>query len=419
MIENKFPFDNYPFEVVNFFHGTNESFSDGKNQNDEPKLIPSSEKYFPDDLNENNLGNNNSLTNLSPYIFNDGRNNDDIFNLENNILQGNNKRAKNSITEILSDNRNIDNIQNKSTTCQINGKELIIGNQMTNGTFYDLYKNIEIKEETLKNLQMIKKKRRRRTKKEIELEKKSKVPEIKKEKKRGRKKQGETEDEKNEKKHGKNGEDNISKKINTVIFESAINCMNKSFIKENLDFEDIRLNKKYHRNYFLKLEPVLIINRIKKQIRIEILNSSFKEIFTKYPISKRYKKYSKSSNIDLIDKIYKENNQPFVKYMLDMTFSDYLNFFTGKTSTKDIINYFKENYNFDETVILKFINNFQNIDQFLKKQHEYYKKKGNSDEEIKEYLEIVNLLCLNYKKSFEDKFERNNKKNEKNTQKDN
>ena len=195
--------------------------------------------------------------------------------------------------------------------------------------------------------------------------------------------------------------------------------MNKSFIKENLDFEDIRLNKKYHRNYFLKLEPVLIINRIKKQIRIEILNSSFKEIFTKYPISKRYKKYSKSSNIDLIDKIYKENNQPFVKYMLDMTFSDYLNFFTGKTSTKDIINYFKENYNFDETVILKFINNFQNIDQFLKKQHEYYKKKGNSDEEIKEYLEIVNLLCLNYKKSFEDKFERNNKKNEKNTQKDN
>ena len=380
MTENKFPFDNYPFEDDNFFHGANESFLDGKNQNYEPKLISSSEKNLPDDLNENNLGSNNSLTNLSPYIFNDGRNNDDIFNLENNILQGNNKRAKNSITEILSDNRNIDNIQNKSTTCQINGKQLIIGNQMTNGTFYDLYKNIEIKEETLKNLQMVKKKRRRRTKKEIELEK---------------------------------------KKINTVIFESNINGMNKSFIKENLDFEDIRLNKKYHRNYFLKLEPVLIINRIKKQIRIEILNSSFKEIFTKYPISPRYKKYSKSSNIDLIDKIYKENNQPFVKYMLDMTFSDYLNFFTGKTSTKDIINYFKENYNFDETVILKFINNFQNIDQFLKKQHEYYKKKGNSDEEIKEYLEIVNLLCLNYKKSFEDKFERNNKKNEKNIQKDN
>ena len=419
MTENKFHFDNYPFEDDNFFHGINESFLDGKNHNYEPKLMASSEKNLPDDLNENKLGSNNSLTNLSPYIFNDGRNNDDIFNLENNILQGNNKRAKNSITEILSDNRNIDNIQNKSTTCQINGKQLIIGNQMTNGTFYDLFKNTEIKEETLKNLQMVKKKRRRRTKKEIELAKKSKVPEIKKEKKKGRKKNGETKNEKNEKKHGKNGEDNISKKINTVIFESAINGMNKSFIKENLDFEDIRLNKKYHRNYFLKLEPVLIINRIKKQIRIEILNSSFKEIFTKYPISPRYKKYSKSSNIDLIDKIYKENNQPFVKYMLDMTFSDYLNFFTGKTSTKDIINYFKENYNFDETVILKFINNFQNIDQFLKKQHEYYKKKGNSDEEIKEYLEIVNLLCLNYKKSFEDKFERNNKKNEKNIQKDN
>ena len=339
--------------------------------------------------------------------------------MENNILQGNNKRAKNSITEILSDNRNIDNIQNKSTTCQINGKELIIGNQMTNGTFYDLYKNIEIKEETLKNLQMVKKKRRRRTKKEIELEKKSKVPEIKKEKKRGRKKQGETEDEKNEKKHGKNGEDNISKKINTVIFESNINGMNKSFIKEKLDFEDIRLNKKYHRNYFLKLEPVLIINRIKKQIRIEILNSSFKEIFTKYPISPRYKKYSKSSNIDLIDKIYKENNQPFVKYMLDMTFLECLNFFAGKTSEENIINYFKENYNFDETVILKFINNFEKIGQFFTKQHEKYKKEGNSDAEIMEYLDIVTLVSLNYKELFEDKFDRNNKKNANNTPKDN
>ncbi len=105
---------------------------------------------------------------------------------------------------------------------------------------------------------MIKKKRRRRTKKEIELAKKSKVPEIKKEKKKGRKKKVETKDEKNEKKHGKNDEDNISKKLNGVIIETARNCMNKSFIKENLDFEDIRLNKKYHRNYFLKLEPVII-----------------------------------------------------------------------------------------------------------------------------------------------------------------
>ena len=80
MTENKFPFDNYPFEDDNFFHGANESFLDGKNQNYEPKLISSSVKNLPDDLNENKLGSNNSLTNLSPYILNDGRNNDDIFN---------------------------------------------------------------------------------------------------------------------------------------------------------------------------------------------------------------------------------------------------------------------------------------------------------------------------------------------------
>ena len=418
MKEDKFPFYGYPFGEENFDNEPYDNFFPFiKNPNDGSKLVPSNEKDYLGNFNENQLGSNNSSS-INLYNENE-KNNDDICK----ILTSDNKGVKSNKTEILSDNRFMENnIQNKSTTCQmktLNGKQINTGNQITDEIFEYLFKKKEIKEETIKNFKMLKKKRRRRTKKEIELEKKSKVPEIKKEKKRGRKKQGETEDEKNEKKHGKNGEDNISKKINTVIFESAINGMNKSFIKENLDFEDIRLNKKYHRNYFLKLEPVLIINRIKKQIRIEILNSTFKEIFTKYPISKRYKKYSKSSNIDLIDKIYKENNQPFVKYMLDMTFSDFLNFFTGKTSKKDIINYFKENYNFDETVILKFINNFQNIDQFLKKQHEYYKKERNSDEGIKEYLEIVNLLCLNYKKSFEDKFERNNKKNENNTPKDN
>ena len=102
-----------------------------------------------------------------------------------------------------------------------------------------------------------------------------------------------------------------------------------------------------------------------------------------------------------------------------MTFLDCLNFFAGNISEKNIINYFKENYNFDETVTLKFINNFEKIDQFFTKQHEKYKKEGNSDEEIKEYFDIVKLICLNYKQSFEDKFERNNKKNENNTPKDN
>ena len=419
MKEDKFPNYGYPFGEENFDNEPYDNFFPFiKNPNDGSKLVPSNEKDYLGNFNENQLGSNNSSS-INLYNENERKNNDDICN----ILTSDNKGVKSNKTEILSDNRFMENnIQNKSTTCQmktLNGKQINTGNQITDEIFEYLFKKKEIKEETIKNFKMLKKKRRRRTKKEIELAKKSKVPEIKKEKKKGRKKKVETKDEKNEKKHGKNDEDNISKKLNGVIIETARNCMNKSFIKENLDFEDIRLNKKYHRNYFLKLEPVLIINRIKKQIRIEILNSSFKEIFTKYPISKRYKKYSKSSNIDLIDKIYKENNQPFVKYMLDMTFLECLNFFAGKTSEENIINYFKENYNFDETVILKFINNFEKIGQFFTKQHEKYKKEGNSDAEIMEYLDIVTLVCLNYKKLFEDKFDRNNKKNANNTPKDN
>ena len=419
MKEYKSPYDGYPFGEENFDNGPYDNlFPFMKNQFDESKFALTPEKDYLGNFNENKIGSNSSSS-INLYNENERKNNDDICN----ILTSDNKRVKSNKTEILSDNRIMDNnIQNKSTTCQmktLNGKQINTGNQITDEIFEYLFKKKEVKEETLQNIQMLKKKRRRRTKKEIELAKKSKVPEIKKEKKKGRKKNGETKNEKNEKKHGKNGEDNVSKKINTAIFESARNCMNKSFIKENLDFEDIRLNKKYHRNYFLKLEPTLIINQIKKKLRIEILNSSLKEIFTKYPISKRYKKYSKSSNIDLIDKIYKENNQPFVKYMLDMTFLDCLNFFAGNISEKNIINYFKENYNFDETVILKFINNFEKIAQFFTKQHEKYKKEGNSDEEIKEYFDIVKLICLNYKQSFEDKFERNNKKNENNNPKDN
>lgn len=403
---------NYPYEYNYFNCKTHDNlFSDEKNKNE----CVSGENYFLNELDSNKLESDNSLMNvpLNMYIENGGRNSDEICNLENNFLIGDDKKRKNINTEILLDNKHTNNIQNKTTTCQIetiNGKQVITGNQTTNDILIELFKTKEFKEEAVKDLQMLKNKRKRRTKKEIEQSKKMKVPEPKTKKQKGRKRKGEIEDEKNGKKHGKEGDDNIFKKINTFVMEATRNCINKSFLSENMKFQDEKINKKYKRNYLLKLDPEIIINKIEKNLRIKILSCTFKQIFSVYPISKRYKKFSKSTNKDLINKIYEENNQPFAKYMLDMTFLDCLNFFADKTNDGGVINYFKKNYNYDEIIIHKFINNFERIDQFFRKLYKKCKEDGNNDEEIKEYLDKVTLVCLNYKEAFEGKFERKNKK---------
>ena len=139
---------------------------------------------------------------------------------------------------------------------------------------------------------------------------------------------------------------------------------------------------------------------------MKIMGQKFKDIFSTIPISPKYTKLSETTNKDLVEKIYKENNQPFVIYILDMTFLDGLNYFNGQISDENIFNHFKDKFNKD--LIQKFINNFGKIDKLFDKVYKEYDGKYNINE-IQDYMTQIKLLSLNYKGNFENKFDRGEK----------
>ena len=263
---------------------------------------------------------------------------------------------------------------------------------------------------------MLKKKRKRRTREEIENDKKNEnTSEQKVLKKRGRKKQDIFENDEEKTKHSKHSDDNITKKINSNYIEEIKTWLNKSFLDStNMDFQDEKLKKKFNDNYFLKIDTNLISNQIKRKSMIETMGKTFKEIFYFTPISSKYTKLPKSNNKDLIEKIYQENNQPFVMFILEMTFLEGLNYFNGQIPDSIIFNYFKEKYSVE--LIQKFINNFGKIDAFFAKLYKKYNGENNINE-IKDYLSKIKVLALNYKESFENKYDRReNKKNNNNNE---
>ena len=72
--------------------------------------------------------------------------------------------------------------------------------------------------------------------------------------------------------------------------------------------------------------------------------------------------------------------------------------------------YIKEvySYNYKQELVEQFIKNFDKIDIFMDNIYQNLKREKKKTE-IKEYLDRVSVLCLNYKQSFEKKYERKDK----------
>ena len=376
--------------------------------NDEHKLINTGENLNSNELPEKSDINNNNIINYQLGFYNLSPNsNDDYLNMDNNNFNRIiNNNEENNNPEILPDSKNIELNQNKNTTChvdKVNGKQIIMTNEMVSNKLTELFKTNQINIETLKEMQMLKKKKRRRTNAEIELDKKLE-PEVKIEKKRGRQKKGLKIVEKLVIKHPKDADDNMAKKINTYYIEQIRSWTNKSFLDKNMNFISDKLLKKKKDNYFYKLLPSLITTKINKESIIDLMEKKFKDIFYSYPVSKKYKS-DKDHNKNLVDKIYSENDQPFVIFILEMTFIEGLNFFNGQITDEYIINYFKNNYSFNEELILKFVQNFKKIGTFLDKLHKDNKGQIN-DNDLQNYIQKISVLCLNFENSFKNKYKR-------------
>ena len=159
----------------------------------------------------------------------------------------------------------------------------------------------------------------------------------------------------------------------------------------------------------MRLSPELISNKIKKATILNIMNTKFKDLFYSNKISLKYKKKNPEINRELINKIYKEGKESFVIFILEMKFIEGLNFFNGLIKDEQIINYFKNNYKYSEELVKKFVGNFGKIGSLLDK---LYRNSDKDEAETKDYLTKINVICLNYKESFENKYDRKENKKE-------
>jgi hypothetical protein len=350
---------------------SNENFDSGNNMNiqsnnDKQQFIEEAE-YANKNSNEIHLG--------------------DVYNNQNN-----NDNKKTAIT-------------NNNNTINVNGKQINTNNEQIYITLNELYNVKEVNMETKHDMQLLKKKQKRRTRKEIDLEKQKEGEKKFENKAKGRKKK----DEQSliQSKHSKKSDDNIMKKINSFYLDRVREWLNNSFLDEKGFFETLKQRQKLKKPIFLKIKPQIIATNLKKKSAISTINETFKNILSN-EISKKYSTLQKDENLKLVNKIYEEKNQPFVMCILDSTFIDILNYFSGQNNGENIKNYFK-NMNISEQMIEEFLNKFQKIKTFLSKIDEKEKKDKNG-KESQDYVERIGLLCINYKAWFEKKFERINKK---------
>jgi len=403
------------------------------------ELYPNSEKNIDNEqntigeqnninthLNNNNFSNNNSKNDYNENFDDNDNNiniqiNNDKQNLMYKIFENETMQNKNSNEYFIGESNynyqsNIEQNDKKTSntnnnTINLNGKIINTYNEQITVVLNELYNSNHLNLGTKLDMQLLKKKKKRRTKIEIESEKKQNENKgnIIIKKKLGRKKKDESSITSL---HSKKSDDNIMKKINSFFLESVRNWLNNSFLDGKGNFESQIERIKLKKKLFLKIKPKYITINLKKQCVINNINQKFKNILSQ-DISNKYKNFSKDENKDLIEEIYENNNQPFIIFILESTFIEILNYFSGQNAGEEFKKYFL-NKNYDISIIEQFLNNFDKIKTFLSKINDKIKEK--EDKIIsQDYIERISLLCINYKECFEKKYSRkeNKKKNKK------
>ena len=127
--------------------------------------------------------------------------------------------------------------------------------------------------------------------------------------------------------HTKFSSDNIIKKIKTKLFENLILFVN-NMLKNKYKIKDL--------NY-------TIIDRIKKDIDLELLEMPIKDLLSKN-ISPKYSNFPSDSNKKCIEAILdkEKDNKPLI-FILNKTFKDWIEIYTLKKNVKDFENLNEEN----------------------------------------------------------------------------
>lgn len=196
------------------------------------------------------------------------------------------------------------------------------------------------------------------------------------------------------KEHSKMDSDNIIKKINAIIFRHILNFLNNLLKKANKSKCNIK---------FLKLD-YKYINKLQVSFEKDLLSKKLKELLS-LNISPKYKG-KEENNIKIIETIEKKDKdiikEEFVDtliFILNITFRDWLDLFTGKKKIEELTGFDKDSIN------LKMIkNNFVGINGLL----------SDLKEKDETYFALFVFLFFNYERWFIIKTPRERKKKENN-----
>ena len=141
------------------------------------------------------------------------------------------------------------------------------------------------------------------------------------------------------KEHNKMDPDNIIKKIKAKLFEYSLEFMNK-LLRDGVDDDN--------KAQLLKLD-YKSINQLKRDNELSLIKTPLKDFFSSN-ISPKYKLKNKDFNKRLIERIinkqYYVNDYNTIKFVLDLTFGDWLELFTYKKNVRDLIKS-DDDYNVD------------------------------------------------------------------------
>ena len=207
--------------------------------------------------------------------------------------------------------------------------------------------------------------------------------------KMGRKKKNDS----NKGAHSKNSPDNIMRKIKSNFFCFIHNLLNKSLRNKDIQFLSLssKINKELKRDFNLKL-----------------LNRTIRDIYETTEISKKLRKLSKvNSNInrEIISKIYEENIEEQTIKILNLTYFELFQMFRSKIKSLSLELEIKKSE-------ISLLNNdeFNDINIFFTKVANEEKKNKESQENIDNYVNQVEELCINYENWFLKKKGRNRTK---------
>ena len=195
------------------------------------------------------------------------------------------------------------------------------------------------------------------------------------------KKRGRENKDNKRKEHNKMSPDNIIKKIKGKLFKICLNFINNIIneIFKGKKNKLLSINYKY-------------ISQLKKEIDLNILDTKLKDLYSK-EISPKFREKGKDYNKNIIDSIIIDENLEIsdkntIKFVLDITFKEWLNLYTLKESI-DTFCKNKEKNTVD--IIKKYI---VGLDTFLINEEKKNDKK---------YFLSFKYHLYNYEKYFRDK----------------